>query len=177
MSSDPTTRAGTGKRCGWTQGQTPVTGSGTRMEREGQWAEGGCAGAQNVCLHVPVHVYVAGTVTLQGNMPLSARGHTGGSTFPWVWVEGKMAKAPFIAANCQRLQEKARRFWYASLKSEVLLLHGAGILIGLPGRGRLMKGFTEQQTQVAEVRRMGECGTLSEGSARKSQYTLDKRVT
>lgn len=156
MSSDPATRAGTGRRCRWTQGQTPTTGPGTCMNREGQWAEGGCAGAWDVCLHVPVHVCVAGTVTLQGKMPLSARGHTGGSTFPWVWVKRKMAKAPFIAANCQRLQEKARRFWYVSLKREVLLLLRAGIPVGLSGWGGPVQGFTEQQTQVAEVGRMGE---------------------
>lgn len=35
----------------------------------------------------------------------------------------------------------------------------------------------KEQTQVAEVGRVGEWGPLSEGSGRKSQYTQGKRVT
>lgn len=126
MRGDPGTRAALG-RIG------AVGGLEDRPLRpaQGLCGAGGCAGARHVCLHVCLHVCVAGGVDLQGSVSLSAGGHSGGSAFPGAWGEGKVARAASIAAKCQRLQEKARRFCCASLNREVLLMRGAGIPAGL----------------------------------------------
>lgn len=79
------------------------------------------------------HVCAAGGVDLQGTVSPSAGGHSGGSAFPGAWREGKVARAASIAAKCQRLREKARRFCCASVNREVLLMRGAGIPAGLAG--------------------------------------------
>lgn len=100
---------------------------------QGSCGAGGRAGARHVCSHVCSHVCAAGGVDLQGSVSPGAGGHSRGSAFPGAWGEGKVARAASIAAKCQRLQEKARRFCCASLNREVLSLRGAGIPAGLAG--------------------------------------------
>lgn len=88
-----------------------------------------------------------------------------------------MAKAPFMAANCQRLQEKSQEVLICFSKQGGFIAAWGRHPCWFGWQGRIGAGFTEHQTQVAEVGRMGELGTLSEGSVRNSQYSLDKRVT